>query len=206
MRLKLCYPKVVTCTVGWDDEIEHELSEEWNSLVSEIEFLSSFTFPRQYSTLNDGKYEVHLFTDALNCAIGACVYLTKRYGNIMLIQSSMVLGKSRLFPQTQVFRFSIARKELLGLCMGADQSNQCMMHLMHFTISIAEIYVWVDSVTVITWCQYSSKHLAQFVRNLGEKVMSATKGRCPGCIQSTANLADIASRGIGVKQQKEWEL
>ena len=66
--------------------------------------------------------------------------------------------------------------------------------------------MWVDSVTVIKWCQCSSKQLAQFERNRVDKVMSATEGRCPGYIQSTANPADIASRGIGVKQRKEWEL
>ena len=44
MKLKLCYSKVVTSTVDWDDEIEHEPREEWNSLVSEIEFLLLFTF------------------------------------------------------------------------------------------------------------------------------------------------------------------
>ena len=142
-----------------------------------------------------------MFTDASNYAMGACVYLTKRCGNI--IESSLVLGKSRLFSQTQISRFSIARKELLGLCMGADLLNQCIMH---FTISITEIYVWVDSVTVIKWCQCSCKKLAQFVRNRVDKVMSTTEGRCPGYIQSTVNPADIASRGIGVKQQKEWEL
>ena len=143
--LKLCYSKAVTSTVDWDNEIGHELSEEWDSLVSEIEFLLLFTFPRQYSWLKEGKYEVHVFTDASNYAMGACVYLTKRCGNIM--ESSLVLGKSRLFPQTQVSRFSIARKELLGLCMGADLLNQCIIH---FTISITEIYVWVDSVAVAT--------------------------------------------------------
>ena len=188
-------------TVDWDDEIGHELSKEWNSLVSEIEFLSLFTFPRQYSWLKEGKYEVHVFTDASNYSMGACVYLTKRCGNI--IESSLVLGKSRLFPQTQISRFSIARKELLGLCMGADLLNQCIMR---FTISIAEIYVWVDSVIVIKWYQCSSKQLVQFVRNCVDKVMSAAEGRCPGYIQSTVNPADIASRGIGVKQRKKCEL
>ena len=145
--------------------------------------------------LKDGKYEMHVSTDASNCAMGECVYLTKHCGNI--IESSLVLGKSMLFPQTQVSRFSIAQKELLGLCMGADLSNQCIMY---FTISITEIYVWVDSVTVIKWCQCSSKQLAQFVRNRVDKVMSAMKGRYPGYIQSTINPADIASRGIGVKK------
>ena len=87
--------------------------------------------------------------------------------------------------------------------MGADLLNKCIMH---FTISITEIYVWADSVTIIKWCQCSSKQLAQFVRNRVDKVMSTTEGRCPGYIQSTVNPADIASRGIGVKQRKEWEL
>ena len=38
------------------------------------------------------------------------------------------------------------------------------------------------------------------------KVRSHTEGGCLGYIQSTAYLADIALRGIGVKQLKEWKL
>ena len=60
--------------------------------------------------------------------------------------------------------------------MGTVLLNQCMIH---FTISIAEVYMWVESVTVIKRCQCTNKQLAQFVRNRVEKVVSATEGGCP---------------------------
>ena len=73
VMLKLCFSKIVTRTVDWDDEIGHEFRGKME-LVSQIDFLSLFTFPRQHSNLNDGKYEVSLFTDASNYAMGAFIY------------------------------------------------------------------------------------------------------------------------------------
>ena len=52
-----------------------------------------------------------------------CVYLRKAEG--LLCESILVAQKSRLFPQTQVSKSSIARKEQLALCMGPDLLKRC---------------------------------------------------------------------------------
>ena len=172
VRLKLCYSKIVGCTIGWDDEVSDNLRAEWDELVSEIPFLSSLSFSRHYSSLTGGAYELHLFSDASNHAMGACVYLRNVRGN--LIENSLVLGKARLFPQTQISKFSIARKELIALCMGADLLQQCKLYL---TLPINRMCLWVDSMTVIKWCQCNSRQLTQFVRNRVDKVLKISEGK-----------------------------
>ena len=57
------------------------------------------------------------------------------------------------------FQILHCAKETVWICIGADLLNQCMMH---FRISSAKIYVWVNSVTITKWRQCSSKQLAQF--------------------------------------------
>ena len=130
--------------------------------------------------------------------MGACIYLRKI--NCSLIASALVIGKSRLFPQTQVQKFSIARKELIALCMGIDLLSQCREFL---KICIDNVYVWVDSMTVIKWCQCDNKQLSQFVRNRVDKILMATRGEIPKYIDTKNNPADVASRGMTLKRDKE---
>ena len=166
--------------------------------MSDLQNLSLLTFPRQYVSLRQGKTELHLFSDASLYAMGACVYLRKI--NCSLIESALVVGKSRLFPQTQVQKFSIARKELIALCMGIDLLSQCRESL---KICIDNVYVWVDSMTVIKWCQCDNKQLSQFVRNRVDKILTATRGEIPKYIDTKNNPANVASRGMTLKRDKE---
>ena len=76
------------------------------------------SFPQRYSDRNGKKFELHLFSDSSNYAMGAAVYWRTIDENPL--NSTLKLGKLRLFLQTQVNRFSTARKELLALCMGVD--------------------------------------------------------------------------------------
>ena len=201
LKMKLCYSLIVSRTCSWDDPVPEELQEQWNMLASEMNQLSSLTIPRHYSTLEDGVYELHVFSDATQEAMGACVYLRKI--NDHMIDTALVLGKCRIFPSTQVKKFSIARKELLALCMGVDLLQTSRSSL---TISVERIYLWVDSTTVIKWCQCHKRELAKFVRNRVDKILTASNNLVPDYISSNQNPADVACRGIRVKDEKEYTL
>ena len=202
VALKLCYSRIVEDTTGWDDYVNTELTHEWNLLLDELASLSSLSVPRQYSSLVDGEYELHLFCDASQYALCACVYLRVIQGN--LFDSALVVAKCRLFSHSQTNRFSIARKELVALCVGVDMLKQCEQYL---TILISKTYMWVDSMTVIKWCQCKQKQLAQFVRNRVDKILRSTNNnQLPDYINTKTNPADIGSRGIRFKQRKEYEM
>ena len=102
-------------------------------------------------------------------------------------------------------KFSIARKEWIALCLGANLLNQVQQYL---TIPIEKTFAWTDSMTVIKWCKCSTKQLSQFVRNRVDKILGGLNGQIPnyGYIQTKNNPADIASRGISLKQENEWKL
>ena len=117
----------------------------------------------------------------------ACVYLRNVSGKIC--ESALVVGKSHLFPQTRISRFSIARKELLALCMGADLLKQCQAFI---SLSISQMFVWVDSTTVIKWCLCTSKQLKQFVRNRVDKILEITEGKAPKYVHTKENPAEVA--------------
>ena len=200
VKLKLCYSEIVVETNGWDDKIHPELEQKWKGITLDLKNLSSLPFPRQYSTM-DGAYELHLFCDASQYGMGACIYLrtTQRTTN----KSSLVAGKTRIFPQTKIQKFSIARKELVALCLGTDLLSQVKKHL---SITIDKTYLWTDSMTVIKWCQCKTKQLSQFVRNRVDKILDGSSGLCPNYVDTKNNPADMASRGITLKQTKDWKL
>ena len=106
-------------------------------------------------------------------------------------------------PQTRVNRFSIARKELLALCLGADLLKQWKLYL---TLPIRQTYICVDSMTVIKWCHCSTKELAQFVQNRVDKILAIMDGIYPEYVKTCDNPANVASRGITAKQQKDFEI
>ena len=68
------------------------------------------------------------------------------------------------------------------------------------------MYLWVDSVMVIKWCECESKQLSQFVRNRVNKIISVSKGRSPRYVESKNDPADAASKGIDTKHRLFWTL
>ena len=197
VKLKLCYSEIVVETNGWVDKIHPKLERKWKGITLDLKNLSSLSFLRQYSTI-DGAYELHLFCDASKYGMGACIYLRTTQGTIN--KSSLVAGKARIFPQTKVQKFSIARKELVTRYLGTDLLIQVKKHL---TITIDKTYVWTDSMTVIKWCQCKKKQLSQFVRNRVDKILEGSSGLCPNYINTKNKPADVALRGITLKQTRD---
>ena len=93
-----------------------------NGIPLEIQELLSLSILRQYLSSLFGTYKLHLFSDVTDHVMGACLYFRNVNGNIC--ESALVVGISCLFPQIRVSRFSIARNELLALCMQADVLKQ----------------------------------------------------------------------------------
>ena len=87
--------------------------------------------------------------------------------------------------------------------MGIDLLSQCHSYL---TIPIHRVYLRVDSVTEIKWCECESKQLSQLVRNRVNKIISVSKGKSPRYVESKNNPAYAASRGIDTKHRVAWTL
>ena len=97
VKLKLCYSKIVSTTVSWDDEVKPTLQEEWTKAVEEMQKLPTFQLSRAYTKLSSGETELHIFSDASQHSMGACVYLRRVHGRTS--ETALVVGKSRLFPK-----------------------------------------------------------------------------------------------------------
>ena len=119
LGLKRCYQEITTDVKTWDEEIPADLAKKWTNAYQHLLSLQEMDLkiPRQYNHFPGScKRELHLFADASLYAFGACVYLRASY--IDQHHVSLVSGKSRVFHQSKVIKFSIARKELVALATG----------------------------------------------------------------------------------------
>ena len=194
--LKLIYSKIAKSVDGWDFAVSNELTVEWCKAATDLGGIKMVSFPRWYMELPPTSvFELHLFSDSSEFAIGACVYLRAFYNE--KYETALVYGKSKNIPSTQVRKFSIARKELIALDMGVDLLHQCCNAL---SIDISKSTLWTDSTTVIKWCLCQTKELLTLVANRVDKVLSCTKGEPPKYVDSHKNPADIASRGLNADE------
>ena len=162
---------------------------------------NKMNIPRRYtSNPPDGKYELHLFADASEHAFGACVYV--RMGNEETYEVALMAGKSRIFHESKVAKFSIARKELVALATGAQLLDMVKKST---TLPIIRSYMWTDSVTVIKWCRCTDKQLQVFVKNRVNVILGVSGNIPPAYVPSEENPADIASRGILKNPEKDFK-
>ena len=69
-------------------------------------------------------------------------------------------------------------------------------------IEIDKVCLLVDPTTITKWCKCQSKELAKFVRNRVDKILSATYNQELDYALSNQNPADVAFRGITMKNCK----
>ena len=95
MRLVMRSVSTYICKKGvvWDDPVEEEIAEQWQSILEDMKKVSVILINRWYlSKLNNNKskqphIELHRFGDASGRAYGAVVYLRAESNNSVVCQS-----------------------------------------------------------------------------------------------------------------------
>ena len=200
--LKRCVQEIMIQASTWDEEVPPNLEKKWIVSYKQLVALqtSEMKIPRQYNCFPASCYrELHLFADASLFAFGACVYLRATHAHRYHV--SLVSGKSRIFHQSKVDKYSIARKELVALTTGVQ-----LLELVKksFKQKISRIFLWSDSTTVIKWCKFLDKQLQMFVRNRVATIMKVSNDKPPLYVNTSENVADIASRGFSKNNEQEF--
>lgn len=110
-RFKLFLQNLWKKTNTWDQSINQEDAENWNSLISEWPTKLE-EFPR-CATNSPGQIQIHVFTNASQLAYAAAVYM--RNQGIQRTGTSLVFARSRIAP---VKRVTSLRLELLAVFIG----------------------------------------------------------------------------------------
>ncbi|KFM63798.1 hypothetical protein X975_18993, partial [Stegodyphus mimosarum] len=142
--------------------------------------------------------ELHGFCDASELAYGAVVFCTSisQCGEVII---RLATSKSRVSP---IKRGSIPRLELWAAVLLAKLMNRVISAL---KLNINNVFLWSDSMTVLSWLQKEPCCMKTFVANRVAVVQEMTDVR-QWHVPSGENPADIISMGLDFIKLVQSEL
>ena len=179
--------------LDWDEEVPNQLKTDFERFVSQIPQLAQVRIPRCILLPEDyTKIELHVFTDASEKALGACVYAKVFYPDTIL--THLLLAKGKV---ASVKAVTLPKKELCGLVIGA----KLVCHAAHeLNVDISSIYAHTDSMTAWQWLQKSAEEWKIYVRNRVKIIQDLLPISHVFHVPGVNNPADLVSRGCDVSQ------
>ncbi|XP_043065496.1 uncharacterized protein LOC122320916 [Drosophila ficusphila] len=187
--------------LGWDENIPTEMDQRWQDFLRSYSELEQIRIPRWVGFQPGVKVEHHGFCDASQKAYGAAIYLRVEVGhNIM---TRLLTAKTRGAPVKTV---SLPRLELCGALL---LSEMIAAVLPNMPISNSDIFCRTDSTIVLAWLSKPACHWTTFVANRVTKITQVTSAEHWAHVRSEHNSADLASRGVSLRElvhsQLWWE-
>ena len=187
--------------IGWDEEIPQAMSQSWDNWLEGLPQLENIAVPRylkshQLSQVID--VQLHHFSDASSGGYGCVSYLrSKDVDN--KVHCALVMGKSRVAP---IKPTTIPRLELTAAVVAARQHHQIQQEL-DWTLS--KVKFWTDSTCVLQYINNEAGRFKTFVANRIEAIHGISKPSQWGYVNTEANPADYASRGLRPSHTFETE-
>lgn len=187
---KILIQRLWLCSLGWDEELPSEFSEEWIAYRQELVHLQNIEIPRWYKTTNSNHKEIQLhgFADASTQAYAAVTYL--RVVDDDEVHVIMIASRTKVAPLKQI---SVPKLELCAAALLAELINDLMEIL---DVTKDQVYVWTDSMVVLAWLQSQPNRWRTFVANRVADILLVLDNSQWRHVQSTDNPADFATRGV----------
>lgn len=189
IKLKILFQVMCLEKKVWDEPLQGEMLNKWNTIVSELKSLNAVRISRCYFHLDSSPVEtrLHAFSDASGQAYAAVLYMRSTYKDGH-VEVRLIASKSRVAP---LKKQSIPRLELLGAVILSRLVNTVVKALPNKV----PVTYWVDSMTVLCWIKHE-KLWKQYVNHRVNEIRQLTKKDdwrfCPG----TENPADLPTRGL----------
>ncbi|XP_072948717.1 uncharacterized protein [Epargyreus clarus] len=196
---KILLQKLWLERLAWDDEITSPLREEWLTIREDLLNVNNVKINRWYGTSADqDSIQLHGFCDASIKAYAAVVYCRVSSGDN--VRTTLVAAKTRVAPLKTV---SLPRLELCGAVLLSQLMKQvsCAMR-----VPTEKMHAWTDSTIVLAWLSGEPTKWQPFVANRTVEILENISGSQWHHVQSQENPADIASRGMLLKDLEKTEL
>ena len=187
--------------LSWDTPIPQTFLTSWHVYHEEVQHFRFIKIPRHLKPPDSTQYKLFGFCDASEFAY-ACVLYIASYSHDTFLNSRFLFAKARVKP---LRLFTVPRLELL--------SAHLLTKAIHFLLPsiplpINTIICFTDSQIVLSWLHRDPTDLKIFVGNRLHDIQTLTHqhnitwSHIPG----TDNPADLATRGISIKQllQSPW--
>uniref|UniRef100_A0A8D8TAY9 Integrase catalytic domain-containing protein n=1 Tax=Cacopsylla melanoneura TaxID=428564 RepID=A0A8D8TAY9_9HEMI len=178
-------------SVSWDSPLSPELNRQWVQFASELPLLSQVNIPR--FILPSKSADLVGFADASNEAFGAVVYL--RVNDQDQVTTHLLRAKTKVAPLKV---HTINRLELCAALLLAKVINS--LKFLSKRVDINNIYLFSDSVTVLSWLKTPPHQLKIYVANRVSQILELTEPDQWSHVTTERNSADPASRGLRPSQ------
>ena len=124
--------------IDWDEPLGTDLQEEWNTILTDLQQLSSLTINRHYfQAFTTESVQLHVFADASMKAYGVVAFFTS--GD----RTSLVMAKNRVAPLKTL---TLPKLELMAAVV-ASRVAQFIIDALQ--LQDIPIYCWGDSQIVL---------------------------------------------------------
>jgi len=198
--LKLDLQEICKMKLGWDDRIPEDLLDKWVRNLDNVEQCREVVFRRAVIPIDAVSLSLDIIVSAdssQNVAV-ACVH-TKVLRTTGEYSVQLLCAKSKL-----VTLLTVPKGELRAATMAASLGHTVRHNYGSFIAS--SIYV-TDSTIALFWMSQDERPLQTGVRNCVIEIRRLTALTSWNHIESSKNVADIATRPISVKDLKddsEW--
>ena len=123
VRMKILFQKSWDTTSSWNDKLTAETCVQFHDWVMDLLQIEFLTIPRQVVLTGfdvNPNYELHVFSDASEQAMAACVYVVCENDGVK--SSRLLCAKTKLAPRKIL---SILRLELGGMVLAARLIQAC---------------------------------------------------------------------------------
>lgn len=186
---------------SWDEEISQSLIDEWRTIKRDFKNVNGIRIDRWLHTFNKEKesIEIHGFSDASMQAYAAVVYC-RVVNSDGTITTTLVAAQTRVAPLKTI---SLPRLELCGAVLLSRLLKQVTQAM---KLSMSQVFTWTDSTIVISWLLGETSKWKPFVANRVVEIIDNTNNRQWYYVKSQDNPADIASRGMYLKDLQNSNL
>lgn len=191
---RLCKDKI-----GWDEEISPSMIQAWERWLNDLPCLRIISVPRYFKSCKLGalkNIQLHHFSDASFDGYGVVSYL--RFEDVDdCVNCALVMAKSRVAP---IKPTTIPRLELTAATVAVKQHRQISQEL---ELKVDSVTFWTDSTCVLQYINSESNRFKTFVANRIALIHDLSSPSCWKYVDSKANPADYASRGLRPDNTRE---
>ncbi|KAH9634635.1 hypothetical protein HF086_010992 [Spodoptera exigua] len=170
-----------------------DIQESWDVFVNNLHYLATLQIPRYVICDNARIIEIQAFSDASQCAYGACVYV-KSINQNNEVSIKLLCAKSKVASLKPV---TIPRLELCAALLVARLTRAVCSAVRH---QYSRVVHWCDSSVVIAWIHSVPRNLKTFVANRIREIVEITQPSSWRYVPTSENPADHISRGVNPSQ------
>lgn len=185
---KILMQKIWKQKIDWDDEVDDEIKGKWMEFREQLPLIEKLRTPRWLNYTPGIRTELIGFSDASEAAIGACVYL-KCYMEDD-VQTILVASKAKVAPLKKI---TLPRLELCAAELLVKLMKNIKLAL-KFETEASHYYS--DSKIALAWIKSDPTRWKTFVANRVSRIQGISKPEEWHYVNTKANPADFASRGL----------